>query len=116
MEDDLKLREIHFDEKGLDMRLSGEPAMMFMKMFVDLFEQNGGKNFLTITLKNQDNKYAITIQNCNCVDTPAEKLSNMKELLSNTVEELKGYREEHGDYSHQIKGDYLYDAIKLLES
>ena len=40
----------------------------------------------------------------------------MREVLENCVEELKGYREEHGDYSHEIQGDYLYDAIKLVST
>lgn len=30
------------------------------------------------------------------------------------MDELKGFREEHGDYSHQIQGDYFYDVLHVL--
>jgi hypothetical protein len=85
LEDELMLRNMKYDENGLEMSLSGEPAKLFLRMLVDLFEQNGGENFLTMTIHNQDKKYEITIVNQNGKDTPAEKV----ERLQKEIEQLK---------------------------
>lgn len=94
-QDDLYLHELKVDEKGLDMKLSGEPARFFMKTLVDFFEQNGGKNFLTLTVENQDKKYGITIQNHHGEETPAEKMQKMKQENEILKEELKSYKERY---------------------
>lgn len=91
---DLFLHELKPSEKGFDMKVSGEPAKYFMALLVDFFEQNGGTNFLTLTLQNQEKKYGITIQNCNGELTPAEKMQLMADEIKSLKEELFQYKGE----------------------
>ncbi|WP_245640056.1 hypothetical protein [Paenibacillus dakarensis] len=70
-----------------DFTASGQPAMVFYEMLTQLFEQNGGKNFLTITLEKRDKsgRYSVTIRNLNGELSEAEKLDQMEQ-------EAKKYR------------------------
>lgn len=79
--DDLMVHEMHYDKNGLNLKLGGQTAMVFLSTLVDLFKTNGGKNFLTMTVHKDDIKYAITIQNCNGEDSPAEKLERYEKAL-----------------------------------
>jgi hypothetical protein len=90
--DDLHLHELNVDEQGINMKLSGDPAKFFMKTLVEFFEQNGGKNFLTLTVENQDKKYGITIQNCHGEESPAEKLQGLSEEVQSLKNELAQYK------------------------
>lgn len=80
--DDLKLHEMSYKDGVIDMSLSGEQAKIFMSSLIEFFKQNGGENFLTLTVNDGDNnKFAINIQNCNGIDTPAEKLQRLDNQL-----------------------------------
>lgn len=97
--EDLTLHSAHFEDGAIDMRLSGEQASIFMASLVQLFKQNGGENFLTVTVEGQGEKYAITIQDCSKTLTPAEKLAEMKqenEELKKRLEQAQqdGFGEE----------------------
>ena len=74
----LMVKGMHFDRNGLNIRLGGPGAMMYMNYLVNLFKVNGGENFLTIGLAGGGHKYGITIQNCDGQDTPAEKMERME--------------------------------------
>lgn len=75
---DLILHKAHFEDGAFDMSLSGESARLFMYSLVEFFKQNGGKIFLTLTVSDKENKYAINIENCNGIDTPAEKMARLE--------------------------------------
>lgn len=79
-EDDLMLHEMHFENGALDMKLSGDSAKAFMYILIEFFKQNGGQDFLTLTMADKENKYAINIQNCNGTDTPAEKMAREEQI------------------------------------
>lgn len=95
-EKELYLHELHTNDKGMEMKVSGEPAKLFMSLLIDLFEQNGGKNFLTITVHNQEKKYGITIQDCNGLLSPAEKMQSMSEEIESLKQELARMKGEVG--------------------
>jgi hypothetical protein len=78
----LYVKDISLNKGGLDLSLTGEIAKAFMQNLVQMFKDNGGKNFLTLTVMDKENKYAITIQNCNGTDTPAEKLQRLSEEIA----------------------------------
>jgi hypothetical protein len=77
----LLLEEMHYENGIIDMKLSGEHAMFFLYQLVQLFEQNGGKNYLTMEVRNGAKHYEITIRNCNAYDTPALKIQRLEETL-----------------------------------
>jgi hypothetical protein len=113
MKEDLNLHELHYDENGLNMSLSGEYAQLFMQMLMEFFKQNGGENFLTLTVNDRKgNKYAIIIENCNGVDTPAEKLNRMKDSLKWAHSVIVGEL-EFGSLNFDREDGEQY--IKLLE-
>lgn len=84
--DDLMVHEMHYDKDGLNLKLGGQTAMVFLSTLVDLFKANGGKNFLTMTVHKDEIKYAITIQNCNGQDSPSEKLERYEQALKDIIE------------------------------
>jgi hypothetical protein len=100
--EDLQVHELHYDKDGLNLKVGGQTAMFFLQHLVELFQVNGGKNFLTMTVHKDDIKYAITIQNCNGVDTPSEKLERQEkeiELLRKRIEEVCSHKNiENGLY------------------
>ena len=123
MDDKLNIKEMQYKDGALDMSLSGEYAMTFMRTLIDFFKSNGGKNFLTIDLEDKENKYSITIQNCNGVDTPAEKLSR----LENVISSIEKYLEESIEYLETLpltehgKGSLsgykvVYKKVKYIKS
>jgi hypothetical protein len=111
MNDDLTVHEMHYDKDGLNLKLGGQTAMVFLSALVDLFKVNGGKNFLTMTVHKDDIKYAITIQNCNGKDSPSEKLERYEKALKEIVSE------PFGDSScNEIATKYEVIAEKALNS
>lgn len=84
-EDDLRIEKTSFNGGKLNMNLSGEPAKVFFSTLVQLFEDNNCKNFVTVAVEHDSDKYEITIRNCNGTKTPAEKLIELEKEL----EELK---------------------------
>ncbi|WCK57129.1 hypothetical protein PP175_28485 (plasmid) [Aneurinibacillus sp. Ricciae_BoGa-3] len=83
---ELMLHGLNVDDGGINMKLGGEHAKLFLDMFVSFFEQNGGKNFLTLTLQNKEKKYAINIENCYGKETSAEKLQRQEAIIKQLVE------------------------------
>lgn len=77
-EDDLMVEKIECKNGSIDMSLTGEQARVFMCMLIELFQQNGGDNFLTMTFGGQGKKYALTIQDCSKTLAPAEKLDQLE--------------------------------------
>lgn len=98
--EDLTVEEMKYDKNGLDLKLGGATAMAFMQGLVELFKVNGGKNFLTMTFNQGENKYGITIQNCNGVDTPAEKMQKQEDEI-NQLKEV--YQDREDDIEFYLK-------------
>lgn len=102
MEDQLNLHELKVNEHSIDMKLSGEQAKFFMMTLISFFEQNGGENYLTLTFEMKDKKYAVTIQDCYGMLSPAEKIALLEEKLkvsrlsasSLSAEEIQKFKEE----------------------
>ena len=76
-ESDLMLEDMSMHDGGIDMTVSGDTAQRFYANLIRLFKQAGGKNFLTLSVSNKAEKYAITIQDCNGADTPEEKIKRL---------------------------------------
>lgn len=81
-DDDLRLHSLHYENGELDMRLSGERGKLFVFSLVEFFRQNGGKNYLTLTVNDAKDKFAINIQNCTGTTTPAEKIAFLETLVN----------------------------------
>jgi len=80
---ELMLESLNIEDEGIDMKLSGEPAKMFMISLVEFFKQNGGENYITLVVEDNSGKYAITIENCNGKDTPSEKIARLEKEIEN---------------------------------
>jgi hypothetical protein len=98
-----QIEQLKQDREGImkylsntEMTASGEPAMIFMKLLVGLFEQNGGKNFLALTVENKDKsaRYSINIQNLNGELSIEEKLQQQEDEIKRLQEELDGCKHE----------------------
>jgi hypothetical protein len=69
------------------MTLEGIPAKTFLNAIVDFFYQNGGKNFLSLTVNDKNNNhFEITVKNCNGIDTPAEKINRLEKTILKMAE------------------------------
>jgi hypothetical protein len=78
---DFNLQTLKIKNGEVDFTIGGENAKVFFNMLIQVFKQNGGKNFLCQTMQaiNGNEKYSITIQNCNGVLSPEEKLSKLQQ-------------------------------------
>jgi hypothetical protein len=98
LNEDLKIHELHYGGNVIDMSLSGEPAKLFMISLIEFFKKNGSTNFLTLTVGNKGDKYAVTIQNSNGIDTPAEKIERLELEINNLQEILRTHRDKECPY------------------
>lgn len=87
------VESLQYEKGKIDMRLSGIHAMNMLEAFVDLFEVNGGKNFLTTTLEApaRDKRYEVTITNLNGELSSAEKMNQLVAELEQEKQKLKDY-------------------------
>lgn len=104
---DILLHELKADEHGLQMSLSGEPAKMFMHLLIQFFKENGGENYLTMEVHDENNKYEITIVNQNGQDTPSEKLYRQEMIISRYEEALKTIS--------KLDNEHMKDAIMIAK-
>ena len=78
--ENLNLHSLSMLNGSIDMTISGKSSKLFMTTLVEIFKQNGAQNFLTITvLDGENNKYALSIENCNGKLTPAEKIEQLEQ-------------------------------------
>lgn len=73
---------------GVKFGVDGIPGQMFLAVLVSFFEQNGGKNYITITVNNDKAHYDITIRNCDGTLTPAEKIVQLEAGLKAAVGDM----------------------------
>ena len=79
--EDIKLHGMDFNDSGLNMKLSGESVSLFYMFLIKLFYSCGGTNFLTLSVQHENDKFEITIKNCNGNLTPAEKIEHLTKEL-----------------------------------
>jgi len=70
--------ELHFEDDYVDINAGGTGAILFMRFLVDLFEKNGGENYLAWGIKGHGHDYSITIQNCDGELTPAMMIGQLQ--------------------------------------
>lgn len=73
----LMLERLRLEDGKIDMSVSGERAKLFMASLIEFFRQNGGPNFLTLSVNDGENNFAITIQNLKGEDSPAQKIKTL---------------------------------------
>lgn len=72
----------NFEPKDFNFSINGELAHIIISSLVEIFEQNGGKNYLTLTfLDSNGKKYAVTIQDCSQRKTPHEEITTLNEKV-----------------------------------
>jgi hypothetical protein len=123
-EDEVELSNIREEDGGLRMGISGRPAQIFLQLLVELFEHNGGKNFLAITTETQDKskRYEIRITNLNGEISVVDKLNQYEEEIAHLKKQLEnppvafpnyGWEEER--YALQSEIERLQLRVKELE-
>lgn len=90
----LKRVGVFADGSSLDMHVSGTMAKVFMGALVEFFYQNGGKNFVTLSIRMQDpwwylkgrnqRYFTVTVQ-AEDGESPAQQLTRLR----NRVTELE---------------------------
>lgn len=76
----VKIHTLQMQNGVIDMSVEGEQCKAFMAAIIQIFEQNGAKNFFTTTVELDDRKgsrYALTIQKTGG-KTPSEELSDLR--------------------------------------
>lgn len=93
--EEIKLFNLAIQNGEVDMRIESEMAKSFYGSIVQVFEQNGSKNFFTTTIdiEGKKGRYAFTIEKVGG-QTVAEKLAEQKAEIERLTEELKYYRGE----------------------
>ena len=105
MNKDLTIHKLH-DYNGLGVTISGESAFLLTGYLIKLLKDTGGKNFLTWTVNKGNDKYAVTIENLNGSESPAEIISRLTaenaelktSLIKKDNEEFAAYKRWLGKY------------------
>ncbi|SFJ64460.1 hypothetical protein SAMN02799624_05343 [Paenibacillus sp. UNC496MF] len=89
-EDEVEFSNVREEDGGLRMSVNGELGRVFLQLLVELFEQNGGKNFLTMTMETPDKskRYEIRIANLNGDLSVGEKLNQQEAEIQQLKEQL----------------------------
>lgn len=87
--EEIKLFNLAIQNGEVDMRIESEMAKSFYGSIVQVFEQNGAKNFFTTTIdiEGKKGRYAFTIEKVGG-QTVAEKLAEQKAEIERLTEEL----------------------------
>lgn len=89
---DLRLYEMQMKSGEIDMTVGSEDCDALIFGLIQIFRQNGAKNFFTTTVEVDDKhgeRYALTIQKIGA-ETPAEQLSRIrKETAKKLLQDLK---------------------------
>jgi hypothetical protein len=115
-EDEVQITE--HEEGGNRMSVAGEPARTFLQLLVELFEQNGGKNFLSITLETPDKskRYEVRIVNLNGELSVTEKLNQYEEEIRQLQDKLANPPIAFPNYGFDEERFMLQNAnVKMLE-
>jgi hypothetical protein len=121
VDEELYLHDMSFNKGSIDMSLSGKPAKAFLNNLMELFVQNGGKNYLTMVVNDSENKYSLTIENCNGKDTPSEKIARLtksaneyKEIAVELSKIIRGF-ENTKIVLNQSNNDLLLKLEKMIK-
>lgn len=93
--EEIRLFNLSMQNGEVDMRIESEMAKSFYNSIIQIFEQNGAKNFFTTTvdIEGKKGRYAFTIEKVGG-QTVSEKLAEQKAEIERLTEELKYYRGE----------------------
>lgn len=88
---DLRIHEMQMKNGEIDMTLESPDCIAFIWSIIQIFRQNGGKNFVTTTIevsnKEGGERYSLTIQKVGG-QTPAEKLIELEQSRKQAVKEI----------------------------
>ena len=90
---DLDIDLIKMTKDTLDVQFSGDTAAVFMEEFIKFFNSFGGENFVTFTITDESNTYALTIENLNGKKSPADRIKELETKVRQLESELKKIRE-----------------------
>lgn len=86
-QEELMIESMEFSSGKLVVGLTGEPAKTFWVWLLQLFEESGAENFLTVTVEHKGQKMEITIRDCSGLKTPAERINELERII-------KGFEEQ----------------------
>jgi hypothetical protein len=92
-EPDLNVDMIKMTKDTLDVQFSGDTAAVFMEEFIKFFNSFGGENFVTFTITDESNAYALTIENLRGKKSPADRIKELETKVHQLESELKKIRE-----------------------
>lgn len=75
------VEEINFYD-GIEMSLSGDGPKMLINALIEIFETNGGDNFLTMEFNKGMEKYSVVIERTTGKESPAEKIGRMAKTIA----------------------------------
>jgi hypothetical protein len=92
--EEIRLFNLAIQNGEVDMRIESEMAKSFYNSIVQVFEQNGAKNFFTTTIdiEGKNGRYAFTIEKVGG-QTVAEKLAEQKDEIERLTERNAKYLE-----------------------
>ena len=87
---DVEVYEMQMKNGKIDMRVGSDNAKLFISTLVNLFRQNGAKNFFTITVECTDNgeKYSLTVKKENGKSLAEATNDNVEQARKETVKEI----------------------------
>lgn len=110
---DLRLYETQMKNGEIDMTVGSEDCKTFIFGLIQIFKQNGAKNFLTTTVEVGDKhgeRYALTIQKVGA-ESPAEQLSRIHKETAQAI--LQAVFEKIKEIS--AKSDCMLDDESVYE-
>ena len=102
--EEIRLFNLALQNGEVDMRIESEMAKSFYNSIVQVFEQNGAKNFFTTTIdiEGKNGRYAFTIEKMGG-QTVAEKLAEQKAEIERLKEQLKSVQSSCQSKNAKIK-------------
>lgn len=90
---DLDIDLIKMTKDTLDVQFSGDTTGIFMEELIKFFNSFGFENFVTFTITDESNAYAITIENLKGNKSPADRIKELETKIFQLESELKKIRE-----------------------
>jgi hypothetical protein len=96
--EEVALRALNYEAGGdLEMRVGGESAQIFIATIIQFFHDNGGKNFVTLTVDSHrtsplgSRHMEVTVRDCTGKKTPAERLGELADACKMARKKMAEY-------------------------
>ena len=114
--ENIRLFQLSLQNGEIDMTIESPMAKSFYDCIVQIFEQNGAKNFFTTTLEleSQSGKYAFTIEKVGGI-TAAERIAKLQKQVDGLKLDLENWKKAAYGYKYAEEQAVKDTAKEILQ-